>query len=237
MIVTNVFTVQAAAMNTITAGNTHLQPPQSHPYHQTISKHINSQHYEQHPKQISNQEQTNTTLAGKWQRCSEIAMENNLPFIQLLESAGADLNQQFEAFHVSPNPFYNLAKMSKKKIPSICVVLGTCIAGGAYMGGMSDYNIMIKNQSHLALAGEKLVFMATGEKSSSEELGGAEMHSTKSGVSDFLASNEQDALMKAREVVSTFPVRKPTSWETQKIPVQEPFYHPDEILGLLLFLL
>lgn len=101
------------------------------------------------------------------------------------------------------------------------------------MAGVSDYNIMIKKQSHLGLAGDKLVFMATGEKASSEELGGAEMHSQISGVSDFLAESEAHALLQCREIVATFPVRKQTSWRTQDIPIQEPFYHPDEILGIL----
>lgn len=173
----------------------------------------------------------NPVTSAKWHRLSEISMKNKLPFIQLLESAGADLNKQFEAFHDAPNAFYQLAQRSRTLVPSVCVVMGTCIAGGAYMAGMSDYVIMIKKQSQLGLAGQKLVFMATLEESTDEELGGAEMHSRVSGVSDFLANDEKDAIAQAREVIATFPVEK--KGLLPQSGVEEPFYDPDELLGLV----
>lgn len=172
-------------------------------------------------------------LQAKWDRCSEMSIQNRLPFLQLLESGGADLKHAFEAFHTAPNPFYKLANRSKLKIPSVCVVMGTCIAGGAYMAGMSDYVIMVKGQAQLGLAGSKLVYMATGEVSSDEELGGAEMHSRVSGVSDFLANNEADAIAKAREVCSTFPASKATVFPSQEGPLEEPLYDPEELLGVV----
>jgi len=174
----------------------------------------------------------NPVTSAKWHRCSQISMENRLPFIQLLESAGADLNKQFEAFHDAPNAFYQLAQRSKARVPSVCLVMGTCIAGGAYMAGMSDYIIMIKKQSQLGLAGQKLVYMATLEESTDEELGGASMHSRVSGVSDFLANDEKDAIRQAREVIATFPVEK-KGLVPAVSGVEEPFYPPQELLGLV----
>lgn len=168
----------------------------------------------------------------KWNRASEISMKQNLPFVLLLESGGADLTQAFDVFHINPNPFYQMAKRSAKKVPNITIVFGTCIAGGAYMGGMSDYCIMVKGQAHLALAGSKLVFMATGEQSTEEELGGAEMHCKVSGVGDYLVNTEQEACEKCREIVATFEYTKKQAF-TPLIDIEEPFYDPDELLGVV----
>jgi acetyl-CoA carboxylase carboxyltransferase component len=169
----------------------------------------------------------------KWQRVSQMSMENKLPFIQLLESSGADLTNQFDIFHNNPNAFYSLGKRSAAKIPSVSVVFGTCIAGGAYFAGMTDYIVMVKGNAQLALAGKKLTEVATGEVSEEEELGGAAMHASVSGVCDFLANNEHEAICKARELISNFPAGKETVYPTQLDAVDEPYYPTEELLGVV----
>jgi len=176
----------------------------------------------------------------KWKRLAEIAEENELPYIQLLESAGADLSQAFKVFHVAPGPFYTLARLSAKKIPTVCIVFGTCIAGGAYTAGMSDYTIMVKGNAQLALAGSKLVQVATGEISTDEELGSAQMHTNVSGSSEWLANNEYEAISKCRELVSTFDRPKQTVFPgsyleqtDEAIARMEPYYSADELLGIV----
>lgn len=176
----------------------------------------------------------------KWQRCSDISIQNRLPFVQLLESSGLDLDKAFEGFHIDPNWFHRLANRSALGIPTVTVVFGTCIAGGAYMAGMSDYVIMVKGQGQLALAGSKLVKTATGENATDEELGGAEMHSRISGASDYLAQSETDAISKARSVIASFNVVPKHSFAADSpstassgfdLPFPEPFYDPEELFG------
>ena len=136
----------------------------------------------------------------KWMRCIQIARENRIPFINFVESAGADLRGatadtsqnlvrqlQYPHFAESGRSFYEMTELSKLKIPVISLVFGSSTAGGAYQPGMSDYNIFIKNQSKVFLGGPPLVQMATGEISDDESLGGAKMHSEVSGFSDYLA--------------------------------------------------
>ena len=138
----------------------------------------------------------------KAMRLNEIAMENRLPAVYLVESAGANLKEQQNIFNLGGTNFREITRRSKEGIPTISVVFGNSTAGGAYIPGMSDYVVMIKNQSKVFLAGPPLVKMATGEDSTDEELGGADMHSRISGVSDFLAKDESEAIGIARELMA-----------------------------------
>src|SRR5690606_29022073 len=115
------------------------------------------------------------------------------------------------------------------RIPTICLVFGSSTAGGAYIPGMSDYVVMVKNQAQVYLAGPPLVKMATGEDAEPEPLGGAEMHSRVSGVSDYLAENERDAIRLGREIVAHLGWRK--RGLAPRGPVEPPRYDPDELLG------
>src|SRR5215467_5695162 len=173
-----------------------------------------------------------TSEAGLWKnaRLADIARINHLPAIMLVESAGADLPVQSKIFVAGGRGFRDLTRRSKERIPTISVVFGSSTAGGAYLPGMSDYVVMVKRQAQVFLAGPPLVKMATGEVSDEESLGGAEMHSRRSGLSDFLADDELDAIRIAREIVSHFNRRKPTLPELA--PVREPLYDADELLGI-----
>ena len=178
----------------------------------------------------------------KWMRCIEVARDNRLPFINLVESAGADLRgrqdtsnnkaRQLDNFHFasSGRTFYEMTELSKLKIPVVSVVFGSSTAGGAYQPGMSDYNIFIKNQSKAFLAGPPLVQMATGEISDDETLGGAKMHSEVSGFSDYLAEDEMDALRICRNVVSHLNIVKRSNFALTTF--NKPLYDPDGLLGL-----
>jgi len=185
-------------------------------------------------------------VGEKWARAIEISRENKIPFISFVESAGGDLsvsglNQggtppispsiQSPHFAATGRFFYEMTELSKLRIPVISVVFGSSTAGGAYQQGMSDYNIFIKDQSMAFLAGPPLVKMATGEESDSETLGGAKMHSEKSGLSDYLAEDEMDALRLCRQVVSHLNWDK-TGLEPKKIS-SDPIYNQEELLGIL----
>ena len=185
-------------------------------------------------------------VGEKWKRAIEIARDNKIPFISFVESAGGDLsvsgiNQgdtppiapsiQTTHFAATGRFFYEMTELSKMKIPVISVVFGSSTAGGAYQPGMSDYNIFIKDQSKAFLAGPPLVKMATGEESDDETLGGAKMHSEKSGLSDYLAEDEMDALRICREVVSHLNWNK-KGLEPQKFS-SDPVYDEDELLGII----
>ncbi len=163
-------------------------------------------------------------------RLAEVAEQNHLPAISLIESAGADLPNQSKIFVPGGQGFRDLTRRSKARLPTICVVFGSSTAGGAYLPGMSDYVVMVKEQAQVYLAGPPLVKMATGEESSHEELGGAEMHSTVSGVSDYLAQDEVDSIRIAREIVAHFDWRKPSAPTPR--PVEEPLYDAEELLGI-----
>tara|TARA_B100000029_G_scaffold475160_1_gene518211 strand:- start:1028 stop:2644 length:1617 start_codon:yes stop_codon:yes gene_type:complete len=166
----------------------------------------------------------------KTHRLAEIAAENNLPAINLVESAGADLPNQSKLFVPGGRAFRDLTRASEKGIPTVCVVFGSCTAGGAYVPGMSDYVIMVKEQAKVYLAGPPLVKMATGEETDHESLGGAEMHSRESGVSDYLAEDEEDAIRMAREVMAHLNWSKAAAPELRV--VEAPLYDSEDLLGI-----
>ncbi|QGG94071.1 acyl-CoA carboxylase subunit beta [Actinomarinicola tropica] len=183
-----------------------------------------------------------TPYAGKkWSRAIEIARDNHMPYISFVESAGADLRMggagssgpktQTTHFAESGRPFYEMIELSKLGIPSVCVVFGSSTAGGAYQPGLSDYVIVIKEQSKVFLAGPPLVKMATGEESDDETLGGAALHAEVSGLGDYFAEDEMDALRLCREVVSHLDVAKPGPESTG--PGDPPIHDPEELLGLV----
>ena len=185
-------------------------------------------------------------VGEKWNRAMEIARVNRLPYINFVESAGGDLRMGtgkkgdqppvaptigHTHFAATGRFFYDMTELSKMRIPVISVVFGSSTAGGAYQPGMSDYNIFVKDQAKVFLAGPPLVKMATGEESDDETLGGAKMHSEVSGLSDYLAEDEMDAIRLCRNVVSHL------HWEKQGIepslPGDEPTLNPEELLGLV----
>jgi len=143
-------------------------------------------------------------------RASQIAAENRLPTVALVESGGADLPTQKEIFIPGGRLFRDITRSSAEKVPTIALVFGNSTAGGAYVPGMSDYTVMVKEQAKVFLGGPPLVKMATGEESDDESLGGAEMHARVSGLADFLAEDERDALRIGRRIVARLNWRKPT---------------------------
>jgi acetyl-CoA carboxylase carboxyltransferase component len=140
----------------------------------------------------------------KTQRAGQIARENRLPMINLVESGGADLPQQAEIFIPGGAAFRDLTRLSAAAIPTVAVVFGNATAGGAYVPGMSDYTIFVRDRAKVFLAGPPLVKMATGETVDDETLGGAVMHATRSGLADFVAEDERDALRLARGCIRNF---------------------------------
>lgn len=169
-------------------------------------------------------------------RCGQIINENRLPVVGLVESGGANLTQAFNVFHIGGGAFRNLSINSRLGIPTISVVLGNSSAGGAYAPGLSDYVVAVKNQTRIFVGGPALVKMATGEEVDEESLGGAEMHSKVSGVSDYLAQNEIHAIQIAREIVGTLNFHKKQPLPPRNISgkfVEEPIYSMDELLGIV----
>ena len=167
-------------------------------------------------------------------RAQEIAEENRLPCIYLVDSGGANLPQQDEVFPDRDHfgrIFYNQARMSAKGIPQIAVVMGSCTAGGAYVPAMSDVTIIVKEQGTIFLAGPPLVKAATGEVVSAEDLGGGDVHTRLSGVADYLAEDDTHALALARRAVQSLNIIKPqtVNWASP----EEPAYDPEEILGVV----
>ena len=165
-------------------------------------------------------------------RCAEIVKENKLPMINLVESAGANLLKQSEVFIRGGRSFANLAKMSAIGIPTISIVHGSSTAGGAYLPGLSDQVIVVKNKSKIFLAGPPLLKAALGEIATDEELGGADMHYTISGLAEHMAKDDDDAIKVCRDVV------KNLGWNdnfvsTQKYDFKEPIYSPDELIGVV----
>ncbi len=144
----------------------------------------------------------------KSNRLAQIAATNRLPLINLVESGGADLPSQAEIFIPGGQVFRDLTRASANRQPTIAVVFGNATAGGAYLPGMSDYTIFVRDAASVYLAGPPLVRMATGEQTDDESLGGALMHATKSGLADFLAADERDAIRLARMTVSRLNWRK-----------------------------
>ena len=167
-------------------------------------------------------------------RAQEIAEENRLPCIYLVDSGGANLPNQDEVFPDRDHfgrIFYNQARMSAKGIPQIAVVMGSCTAGGAYVPAMSDVTIIVKEQGTIFLAGPPLVKAATGEVVSAEDLGGGDVHTRLSGVADYLAEDDTHALALARRAVLSLNITKPltVNWANP----EEPAYDPEEILGVV----
>tara|TARA_X000000950_G_scaffold157938_1_gene193664 strand:- start:2770 stop:4422 length:1653 start_codon:yes stop_codon:yes gene_type:complete len=185
-------------------------------------------------------------VGEKWNRAMEIARANRLPYINFVESAGGDLRMGtgkkgdqpplaptigHTHFAATGRFFYDMTELSKMRIPVISVVFGSSTAGGAYQPGMSDYNIFVKDQAKVFLAGPPLVKMATGEESDDETLGGAKMHSEVSGLSDYLAEDEMDAIRLCRNVVSHLHWKK-EGMEPTSVG-DEPTLDPEELLGLV----
>ena len=167
-------------------------------------------------------------------RAQEIAEQNNLPCIYLVDSGGANLPNQDEVFPDRDHfgrIFFNQANMSAKGIPQIAVVMGSCTAGGAYVPAMSDVTIIVKEQGTIFLAGPPLVKAATGEVVSAEDLGGGDVHTRLSGVADYLADDDIHALALARRAVAGLNRIKPAQLDMQ--PVEDPLYDPAEILGVV----
>ncbi|RDI18314.1 acyl-CoA carboxylase subunit beta [Lentzea flaviverrucosa] len=163
-------------------------------------------------------------------RANDIALQNRLPLVSLVESGGADLPTQSEIFIPGGRAFRDLTRLSAAGIPTITAVFGNATAGGAYVPGMSDYVIMIKDRSKVFLGGPPLVKMATGEDSDDESLGGATMHGATSGLADFVAEDETDAIRLARRVVARLNWRKQGP---EPAPVEEPLFDAESILDLV----
>ncbi len=163
-------------------------------------------------------------------RAMEICEQNRLPLINLTESGGADLPHQADLFVPGGAMFRELTRRSAERIPTVCLVFGSSTAGGAYVPGMSDYVVMVKEQARVFLGGPPLVKMAIGEDSTEEQLGGAEMHSRLSGVSDYLAEDEHDALRLGREIVAGLHWRKLGRPPASK--AEAPIHDPEELLGI-----
>ncbi|XP_068144650.1 probable methylcrotonoyl-CoA carboxylase beta chain, mitochondrial [Drosophila tropicalis] len=183
-------------------------------------------------------------------RAQEIAQENSLPCIYLVDSGGANLPRQAEVFpdklHFG-RIFYNQANMSARGIPQIAVVMGSCTAGGAYVPAMADESIIVKKQGTIFLAGPPLVKAATGEEVSAEDLGGADLHCKTSGVTDHYAVDDEHALYLARQVVSNLNLPATNAYNDQlihssqrnfkqatpSVEVEEPLYDPRELYGIV----
>ena len=164
-------------------------------------------------------------------RIGQITRENKLPSINLVESGGANLTDQAKIFNYGGESFREITRRSKMGLTSISIVFGNATAGGAYIPGMSDFSIFQKKAAKVFLAGPPLVKMATNEVTTDEELGGAEMHSKISGVSDYLAEDEFDAIRIAREIMEIVKVTEPHLIPTDQI--REPLFGKEEILNIV----
>jgi len=181
----------------------------------------------------------------KLMRALEVARDNRMPYVQFVESAGGDLRglsagedpatvmrRNLSHFAESGRMFHDITELSALGIPTISVVFGSSTAGGAYQPGMSDYNIFVRGGAKVFLGGPPLVKVATGEDAADEELGGAQMHATVSGLADYLAEDEREAIRMAREVVSHLHWRKQGPGPVTAAP-EPPRYDPEELLGLM----
>ena len=163
-------------------------------------------------------------------RALTVARENRLPSINLTESGGADLRAQKEIFVPGGATFRDLTALSRAGVPTISIVFGSSTAGGAYVPGMSDYTVLIRERSKVFLGGPPLVRMATGEEADEEELGGAEMHARVSGLGDYLATDEHDAIRTARDIVAHLGWRP--AGPSPVGPGDDPVHDPEELLGI-----
>lgn len=171
-------------------------------------------------------------------RAQAIAQENKLPCLYLVDSGGANLPHQADVFPDKEHfgrIFFNQARMSSQGIPQISVVMGPCTAGGAYVPAMSDETIIVENQGTIFLAGPPLVKAATGEEVSAEDLGGGQLHSTVSGVTDYLAVDDAHAIVLARRSVANinYPQTSVQQSEQRSKAIKEPLYDPNELNGIV----
>ena len=175
-----------------------------------------------------------TTPAGlaKSLRAHDIARTSKLPLINLVESAGANLNYQAEIFVPGGRTFANLARLSAAGIPVVSVVHGSSTAGGAYLPGLSDYVIAVKRRAKIFLAGPPLVKAALGQDADDEELGGAEMHALTTGLAEYLAEDDAEALEQARELVASLRWDRPADWGVAP-EAPPPLHDSEELLSLV----
>jgi acetyl-CoA carboxylase carboxyltransferase component len=173
---------------------------------------------------------TNPVTAKKVGRAMDVARENRLPLVNLVESGGADLPTQAEIFIPGGRMFHQLTSFSAAGIPTVALVFGNSTAGGAYVPGMCDHVVMVKQRAKVFLGGPPLVKMATGEESDDESLGGAEMHARTSGLADHLAEDELDALRLGRQVVRNLNHRR--LGPAPSMPADPPLLDEDELLDL-----
>src|SRR6201982_395825 len=164
-------------------------------------------------------------------RVQELALENKLPYVQLVESAGANLlRYRVEDFVRGGNIFRNLARLSAAGLPVVTVTHGSSTAGGAHQTGLSDYIVMVRGGTRAFLAGPPLLKAATGEIATEEELGGAEMHTAISGLGDYLAEDDRDGLRIARDIMAALKWDRPVRGEASDRP---PRHDPEELLGIM----
>jgi acetyl-CoA carboxylase carboxyltransferase component len=178
---------------------------------------------------------SNPWTVKKGFRAAQIAEENGLPTISLVESGGADLPTQKEIFIPGGKVFRDLTRASARRQPTIALVFGNSTAGGAYVPGMSDYTVMVREQAKVFLGGPPLVKMATGEESDDESLGGAEMHARVSGLADYLAEDEHDAIRIGRRIVARLNWRKTSGLDSARPAMAwaEPDADPGGLLDLI----
>ncbi len=167
-------------------------------------------------------------------RAQQVALDNRLPCVYLVDSGGAFLPLQAEVFPDRDHfgrIFYNQARMSAERIPQVAVVMGSCTAGGAYVPAMSDETVIVRGTGTIFLGGPPLVKAATGEEVTADELGGADVHTRLSGVADYLAEDDDHALRLARTIVSTFHAAKPAAFDVTS--PEDPRYDPSELYGVI----
>ncbi|MGA6162194.1 acyl-CoA carboxylase subunit beta [Amycolatopsis magusensis] len=174
---------------------------------------------------------SNPWTAKKTYRAADIAAQNRLPTVNLVESGGADLPTQKEIFIPGGRIFRDLTRSSAAGVPTVALVFGNSTAGGAYLPGMSDHVVMVKERAKVFLGGPPLVKMATGEESDDESLGGAEMHARTSGLADYLAEDEQDAIRIGRRIVRRLNWHK--RGPSPKPDYSEPVHDPEDLLGIV----